>query len=817
MSPILPPLYKIIIINRECDTERLSHMISICKKLGIDPVIFKAVSADEITVVSSGLNNIKFVKFGDDLYFHDITKSDYPITSGMMAACISYREIYNKLLNDEDSQGYIILEDDIYLNDACNGTLVSLDRYIQELPNWCHFDVSFLDKPRYLCANVDNINYDTSMYTCYSHINFGRNYTQLITKRGATKLLSHFGKWIYKSPEDTLNIACSALFSDIIIPSNPIFVYTDNWTSTKTPLLDKGECIEWYSQNYVIEKDKKIQESLQSYSRNSNNLKDRFCELRAENTGSVEFEAFWINVEKQTNRAEFMINELNTCGIPHTRVDAFTPSTLPNIEVGQNCYVSNLEYACMCSHVKAYEIALQSKVDWFLILEDDMIMYESQKEKVLGCGGSVYDNLKRILIGRPKDAECLQLFCSNPDIQRLLITSSIRGDEWVKMDNSHIGYESKFGGVNGGWQGSQFWGACAYFISRKAVLKNLKRYGYQIKIDTSCLHEVSRNNSYSNKIDTSCKHEVSRNNSYSDKFVNFKTLTHPINPESVVYSHLTCYSHTKSIFTTREDIRSIVHVQGNEWVGHTQQQYCNFVVREKLNYELNIQRLNYELNLQNTGTTHHKDYHLSHKTFIFIIGANSHTSGAYELACILNQDPYQHIEIECDGVLPFPSLSNNQIDDNYHSDKLVGKLNKICMRDYPRVGDVGHYYLPYVKTICGIISHAKFIYLDCDTSKSVDHFMQTTPMQNYWIDSSESCVSSEYDISYPSHTQDGFHTKADMASQYCEDHRKLATHLQELYPSRFRMFSVNESAGSFNKEILAKIYEFLGSPMKKVD
>jgi GR25 family glycosyltransferase involved in LPS biosynthesis len=732
----------------------------------------------------------------------------------MMAACISYREVYSKLLNDSECDMYVILEDDVTVTEYALGMDDPINSYMNNLPSSKDYDVAFLDRPRYLSANTDNIKYGNNVYSCFSKVNFGRNHTHAITKRGATKFLMHYNKWIYKSPEDHLSRACSqGIFSDIILPFNPIFCYTDNFPSTKVPVsLEKDGRVEWYTDEYKKSYETITMNKIQSFTRNPNNLTNRFYGYNACNDNllkqpptSREFEAFWINVEKQTERAEFMVKELDTCKILHTRVSACTPETMPVVHAQPNCYVSKLEYACMCSHVFAYQTALESNVDWFLILEDDMIIYKNTQnvQNTQNTRFQPLENLRAILSNRPKDSECLQLFCSNPDVQRILVTASIDGKMWIPLNEKFKEFKD-------------FWGACSYFISRKAAQSLVNRY---VKIVDGNIN------------------------------IDFKSLSHPINPEAVPYSHLKCYSHTRSIFTTREDIGSIVHVQSdtsnisNSWIGHTEHNYCNYVVRERINYDMNKLDFIYGRSLttksrdascivmQDTsldfgcGTTstkyeefteeHHTIYDLAHKTFIFIIGANSFTSGAFELASILNKDPYWHLETESHEMLPW------EVD----TDKLDKKLRLLSKRDYPKVGDTGHYYINYVKHMMGENQSSprfKFVYLDCEIEESVKNFMDTTPCNvNYWTngeyefgdrnsDTPPFIISSEYDITYPKY--DTSHTKSESAKKYCEEHKMLAKTLEINYPPNFRIFNY---ANTKDKDhVLRSIYDFLGSPKR---
>ena len=113
---------------------------------------------------------------------------------------------------------------------------------------------------------------------------------------------------------------------------------------------------------------------------------------------------YWINIDKCTERKDFMEKQFVDQGIENCRVSAFTPSDFPEYLNHEGpitckypgCTTCNYEFACLMSHIKAIQAGLESGDDYFIILEDDIYLpfvidYES------------------IIKDMPRDTEILQM------------------------------------------------------------------------------------------------------------------------------------------------------------------------------------------------------------------------------------------------------------------------------------------------------------------------------------------------------------------------------------------------------------------------
>ena len=110
---------------------------------------------------------------------------------------------------------------------------------------------------------------------------------------------------------------------------------------------------------------------------------------------------YWINVLSCTERAEHMVSQLDQLQEDHVRIDAFTPDTIPIKELRTSSYaMSPPEIACTYSHVKAMETGVRGGSDFFVVMEDDIVLPWKYNWKEIAAQG-------------PEDWEILQLFTSN--------------------------------------------------------------------------------------------------------------------------------------------------------------------------------------------------------------------------------------------------------------------------------------------------------------------------------------------------------------------------------------------------------------------
>ena len=112
----------------------------------------------------------------------------------------------------------------------------------------------------------------------------------------------------------------------------------------------------------------------------------------------------WINKDSNTLRYNFMNNQLSNNNFKNTRVSAITPSDFDKLLVQKRpltckypgCTTCEYEFACLSSHIKAMIEGLKTEDEYFIILEDDIILPFYIK----------YEDLIKEL---PDDAEIIQM------------------------------------------------------------------------------------------------------------------------------------------------------------------------------------------------------------------------------------------------------------------------------------------------------------------------------------------------------------------------------------------------------------------------
>lgn len=113
---------------------------------------------------------------------------------------------------------------------------------------------------------------------------------------------------------------------------------------------------------------------------------------------------YWINIDRNEKRRAFMSMQFEKLNIENYRVSAVTPSDFDQVLEQKRpltckypgCVTCEFEFACLCSHIKAMQEALKSPDDYFIIMEDDILM-----PFVID-----YDAMMKDI---PKDAEIVQM------------------------------------------------------------------------------------------------------------------------------------------------------------------------------------------------------------------------------------------------------------------------------------------------------------------------------------------------------------------------------------------------------------------------
>ena len=125
---------------------------------------------------------------------------------------------------------------------------------------------------------------------------------------------------------------------------------------------------------------------------------------------------FWINIDQSTTRKEFMEKQFKHLNIPNTRVSAITPEHFPDVLEHKppyfcgnpECLETNkkncaYEYACLSSHIKALQIALETTTDeYFVIIEDDIfIPFEIDFPKFISQAPKDFELIQMMVLYAP--------------------------------------------------------------------------------------------------------------------------------------------------------------------------------------------------------------------------------------------------------------------------------------------------------------------------------------------------------------------------------------------------------------------------------
>lgn len=95
---------------------------------------------------------------------------------------------------------------------------------------------------------------------------------------------------------------------------------------------------------------------------------------------------YWINIDRCMDRREFMKEQFEKLGIEQIRVSAATPQSIKDYSFMRHTQSTNtdLEFACLVSHLQALEKGYADGDEYFCVMEDDVNLCKLNFEKIFG-------------------------------------------------------------------------------------------------------------------------------------------------------------------------------------------------------------------------------------------------------------------------------------------------------------------------------------------------------------------------------------------------------------------------------------------------
>ena len=162
---------------------------------------------------------------------------------------------------------------------------------------------------------------------------------------------------------------------------------------------------------------------------------------------------YYINLERSKERRNFMEQTYKIL----TRIEAYDGNKLDkytDIILPKKSDQSYYQYACALSHIKAIIHSYNNGDEEALIYEDDI----SDEYSYKWC-----ESIESIVLNKPEDCECLQLFCSNSDPVLKMAKLSTKYCRWKE----------------------EHYSTSVYYINRPGMKKIFDKYFKNGKIDLS--------------------------------------------------------------------------------------------------------------------------------------------------------------------------------------------------------------------------------------------------------------------------------------------------------------------------------------------
>jgi GR25 family glycosyltransferase involved in LPS biosynthesis len=153
---------------------------------------------------------------------------------------------------------------------------------------------------------------------------------------------------------------------------------------------------------------------------------------------------YYINIDESVDRKIYIINEFKKFNININRIKGITPNDIQEsnkLKYHLKCPTNtDLEFACLLSHLKAIHTSYINNDDYSMIIEDDIIIHRMI-------------NFEKLIETTPKDWDILQMF-------------SLQSDHLYPVEDKSLW--SKNIGKN--------FSAIAYIINRKGMKKILQSF-----------------------------------------------------------------------------------------------------------------------------------------------------------------------------------------------------------------------------------------------------------------------------------------------------------------------------------------------------
>lgn len=182
---------------------------------------------------------------GESVFYVDISNFRKYIAKPEIACALSHYKVLEKLVHDDDYDAYLILEDDVVLQEYDNEPEYNLKNVLHELelytPLW---DIAYLNEPKFISPN------SLKPYNKYWNIGVYSNFTDacsyIVTKKTAKQLIKLYNNHIDLCADDFLTRQVQ-LYS--LRTKKPIFI--NNFTNESTiRSLDIEEKMEDLFQKY---------------------------------------------------------------------------------------------------------------------------------------------------------------------------------------------------------------------------------------------------------------------------------------------------------------------------------------------------------------------------------------------------------------------------------------------------------------------------------------------------------------------------------------------------------------------------------------